>query len=482
MPARHFATASSTIVVMPAAPRGKIDRPSIGVRPDKLVNLVLQFKHFENTTAAAIADAAAALAARRLIDAIVGLETKRLIAGIGGDIGGCEDAFLLAAIAQDADQPLRDHRPQRRFEQETLDAEIEQARHRRSRGFRVQGGQHEMAGEGRMNGDTGCLGIAHFAHHDDIWILADESPHRGGESKADRGFHLRLIHALNFIFDRILDGQNLPRGLVEERQHGRESRRLAAAGRPGHDDQAMRQRQQLAHDLLVPRKQAEFGEIEQAAIARQEADHGRFAMLRRHGGDANIDVRARDPQPCRAILRQAPFGDVEAGQNLDPRDQRLRQGIGRRGHGAEQTIDPHAHHEAVAERFDMDIAGPQLHGFFEHVVDRAHHRSAAREIAQTFNIVVGAAARRSTVPGRCFLAAKLLAENRRNVLEGSDVDRHCSAKDDFGGVDGGGIARVGDGQPIGAFRGIHTGKPRCRAESVAKNGRPRRTRRRVAAK
>ena len=66
--------------------------------------------------------------------------------------------------------------------------------------------------------------------------------------------------------------------------------------------------------------------------------------------------------------------------------------------GAEQTIHPHAHHEAVAERFDMDIAGPQLHGFFEHVVDRAHDRSAAREIAQTFNVVVGAAARRFAIP------------------------------------------------------------------------------------
>src|SRR3984893_13607275 len=66
--------------------------------------------------------------------------------------------------------------------------------------------------------------------------------------------------------------------------------------------------------------------------------------------------------PCRAILRQAPFGDVEAGQNLDPGDQGLRQGIGRRGHGAKQTIDPHAHHEAVTERFDVNIAGPKLQG------------------------------------------------------------------------------------------------------------------------
>ena len=132
----------------------------------------------------------------------------------------------------------------------------------------------------------------------------------------------------------------------------------------------------------------------------------------------------------------------------------MRQSVDRRGDGAEQTIHPHAHHEAIAERFDMNIAGPQFHGFFEHVVDGAHNRSTAREIAQTFNVVVGAAARRSAIPRCCFLTAKLLAKNRRNILEGRDVDRHRSAKDDFGGVDGGGIARVGDGEPIGAFGGF----------------------------
>ena len=58
------------------------------------------------------------------------------------------------------------------------------------------------------------------------------------------------------------------------------------------------------------------------------------------------------------------------------------------------------------------------------------------------------AARRAALPGRRFLAAKLLAENGRDILEGRDLDRHGSAKDDFGGVDSGGVARVGDGKPI----------------------------------
>src|SRR5450759_4667173 len=100
----------------------------------------------------------------------------------------------------------------------------------------------------------------------------------------------------------------------------------------------------------------------------------------------------------------------------------------------------------------MDIAGAQLHGFFEQVVDRAHDWGAAREIAQTFNVVIGAGASRSTIPRRRFLAAKLLGENGRDILEGGNLDRYSAAKDDFGGMDGGGVAWVGEGKPMVTFR------------------------------
>ena len=71
------------------AARGEVDRAAIRLRPDEFVGLALQFEHFENAVAAAIADAAAALAAGRFIDAIVRLEAERAEARIGGDIGDC---------------------------------------------------------------------------------------------------------------------------------------------------------------------------------------------------------------------------------------------------------------------------------------------------------------------------------------------------------------------------------------------------------
>ncbi len=63
---------------------------------------------------------------------------------------------------------------------------------------------------------------------------------------------------------------------------------------------------------------------------------------------------------------------------------------GRRRHCAQQAIDPHAHDEPGPERLDMDIAGAQLDGSFEQIVDRAHDRRAAGEIAQALDVVVGA--------------------------------------------------------------------------------------------
>ncbi len=137
-------------------------------------------------------------------------------------------------------------------------------------------------------------------------------------------------------------------------------------------------------------------------------------------------------EPRRAVLRQPPLGDVEAGQNLDARDQRLRQRFGRRRHRAQQTVDAHAHSEAAAQRFDMDVAGAQLHRLFEQIVDGAHHGRAAGKIAQAVDafVVAGALAfRRFLGPFR--VRPQTLGERRRDVLERGDGDLDRPAEHDF---------------------------------------------------
>ncbi len=87
----------------------------------------------------------------------------------------------LATVAQLPHQSLGDHGAQRRFEEEALDAEVEQPRHCGGRGFGVQGGQHQVARQGRMNRDMCGLRVAHLADHDDVRVLAHEGTHGGCE-------------------------------------------------------------------------------------------------------------------------------------------------------------------------------------------------------------------------------------------------------------------------------------------------------------
>ena len=215
-PARHFATASSTMVVMPArrAARSMLSASASARRVHKLRPSVRAFQKCHCGR-----DSQSRRSARSRLgsmDAFIGLETKRAEARIGFEIRLRQDWLHLAAIAQDAHEPLGDHGAQRRFQQKASTPRSSRRGIAAAADLGVQRRQHEMAGQRRVNGDIRGLGVAHFADHDDVWILANEGAHRGGESEADRGLHLDLVDARNFIFDRILDGEDLREGCVQK--------------------------------------------------------------------------------------------------------------------------------------------------------------------------------------------------------------------------------------------------------------------------
>ena len=73
------------------------------------------------------------------------------------------------------------------------------------------------------------------------------------------------------------------------------------------------------------RRKSQLLDNEQAAILRQDTDDRGFAVLGRHDRDANVDVRAPGAQPRGAVLRQTTLRDIEAGDDLDAGNHRLRQ-------------------------------------------------------------------------------------------------------------------------------------------------------------
>ena len=214
-------------------------------------------------------------------------------------------------------------------------------------------------------------------------------------------------------------------------------------------------------------RQAELVDREQAAVFRQQTDHRRFAMLRRHDRNANVEIRFRNTKARRPILRQAPFGDVKARQYLDARNHRLRRHAGRRRHGPQQAVDPHANHQRGSERLDVNVARAQLQRLFQQIINRAYDRSAACEIAQAVDVIIGAAERPLAIgPGqRCVVTPDLFRECGRNILKRRNFNRHRATQHDFGSANTGRIGWIGYREPQDRPARLDTGKLRFRAGS-----------------
>ena len=110
-------------------------------------------------------------------------------------------------------------------------------------------------------------------------------------------------------------------------------------------------------------------------------------MHRRHGGHAQIQFAPLDAQVDPAVLGQAAFGNIEMGQQLDPRHHR--RGHGRR-HGLahlDHTIHPIAHMQTVVEGLQVDVRGLQVDDPRHDLVHQADHRRFAGQILQMLNEV-----------------------------------------------------------------------------------------------
>jgi hypothetical protein len=109
----------------------------------------------------------------------------------------------------------------------------------------VQGRQHQMPGQRRLNRDLGGFQISDLADHHHIWVLAQHGTQNFGEAQPDLRLDLDLIDAVELLFDRVLDRRNFTVRRVEFQQRCVKAGRLAAAGRAGDDDDAMGTAQQF---------------------------------------------------------------------------------------------------------------------------------------------------------------------------------------------------------------------------------------------
>ena len=113
------------------------------------------------------------------------------LASSGGEAGlhqrraaacGCGSLQLRADAAHEA---LGADQVHRAGDEERLDAHVHQAVDGARRVVGVQRGEHQVAGERRLDRDFRGLEVADFADQDDVRVLAQEGAQRRGEVEAD---------------------------------------------------------------------------------------------------------------------------------------------------------------------------------------------------------------------------------------------------------------------------------------------------------
>ena len=79
----------------------------------------------------------------------------------------------------------------------------------------VQRGQHEVAGERRLDGDPGGLHVADLADQDDVRVLAQDRAQAAGEGDAGLLVDLDLVDRRDPVLDRVLDRHHVALGAVD---------------------------------------------------------------------------------------------------------------------------------------------------------------------------------------------------------------------------------------------------------------------------
>ncbi len=299
----------------------------------------------------------------------------------------------------------------------------------------------------------GGLRVADLADEDDVGVLAQDAAQAAGEGQAGALVHLHLRDAGDLHLDRVLEGDDVAVGGADLLDPGVQGVGLAGAGRAGDEDQALRLHQRGVDELELRGGQAGAVQPRDVVGRRQQADDDLLAVQRRQGRDARLDRQAVDGELGAAVLRAAPLGDVEPGDDLDAADGGGG-GVARHGHDvAEQPVDAVADAQLAGLRLDVDVGGAGAHGVGEHDVDQPDDRRGLdaldREVLDLLlgavhaleqGVDVGGVLRQR--PGAGEVVAHLaVGGDEHDELGGAGVELDVVERHDVGRVGG------GDGEP-----------------------------------
>ena len=150
----------------------------------------------------------------------------------------------------------------------------------------------------------------------------------------------------------------------------------------------MRLHQHVEEDLERVLLEAQLVEVERDAALVEDPHHHRLAVHRRHRRHAQVDLLALHAQPDAAVLRQPALGDVQVGHDLDPRDHRGRQALGRRLDVVQHAVDAVADVQLVLERLDVDVGRAHVERVGDEQAHEADDRRLGRQVLQLLHVGV----------------------------------------------------------------------------------------------
>ena len=116
---------------------------------------------------------------------------------------------LLAVRADHAHEPLGEDAVQGRDEVVELDLHVEEAAEHVDDVVGVDGREHEVAGQGRLDGDLRRLLVADLADHDLVGVVAQDRAQPAREGQALLLVDRDLRDAAELVLDRVLDRDDL---------------------------------------------------------------------------------------------------------------------------------------------------------------------------------------------------------------------------------------------------------------------------------
>ncbi len=236
----------------------------------------------------------------------------------------------------------------------------------------MQGRQHEVTGQGGLDGDLRGLVVTDLTQQHHIRVASQNGAKRTRERQAGFRIHLHLVDALHSILDGVFDGDDVDLGAGDGIQGRVEGRRLARTGRTRDEDHAVRLRIRGLVGLEVALQQVQVAQ-RHARVGVVEDSHD--DLLAPHGGegrDAEVDLAAAVVDRHAAVLRLASLGDVDVAHDLEARDDTVLDALGRTLHRVKHAVDAVPHPHVVLGRLDVDVRGVVLDGLADQQVDEPH--------------------------------------------------------------------------------------------------------------